>query len=61
MGVCIILFWVAMQLLQQTSPEAGHGRGLVFGQIYTQSGELVISTAQEGMLRKTNHGVKSRL
>lgn len=48
-------------LYVQTSPEAGHGRGLVFGQIYTQSGELVISTAQEGMLRKTNHGVKSRL
>jgi acyl-coenzyme A thioesterase 1/2/4 len=48
-------------LYVQTSPQAGHGRGLVFGQIYTQSGELVISTAQEGMLRKTDHGVKSRL
>ena len=33
------------------SPSANSGRGFVRGQIFNQKGELVASTAQEGLLR----------
>ncbi|KAI5070384.1 hypothetical protein GOP47_0014727 [Adiantum capillus-veneris] len=33
------------------SPRANNARGLVLGKIYTRSGELVVSTAQEGVIR----------
>lgn len=38
-------------LYVQDSPSAQGGRGLSFGKIFSQSGELVASVAQEGMLR----------
>lgn len=38
-------------LHRMTSPIASSERGLCFGHIYTQQGELVISTAQEGLMR----------
>ena len=34
------------------SPEARGGRGLVRGRLYTRSGALVASTAQEGLIRR---------
>lgn len=34
-----------------TSPNASGARGLVFGQFFTTSGELVASTGQEGLIR----------
>ncbi|GHE88709.1 acyl-CoA thioesterase II [Thalassotalea profundi] len=34
------------------SPTTGGGRGLVRGQIYTRTGELVASTMQEGVMRQ---------
>jgi acyl-CoA thioesterase II len=34
------------------SPAASGARGLVRGRIYTQAGELVASTAQEGLIRQ---------
>ncbi|MFO0679237.1 MAG: acyl-CoA thioesterase II [Polyangiaceae bacterium] len=34
------------------SPSASGARGLVRGRVYTESGELVASTAQEGLVRK---------
>lgn len=34
------------------SPTAGGARGFVRGQVFTQDGELVASTAQEGLLRQ---------
>ncbi|KAJ7531536.1 hypothetical protein O6H91_14G048000 [Diphasiastrum complanatum] len=36
------------------SPRANNARGLVFGHFYTQSGELVVSAAQEGVFKKLN-------
>ncbi|KAH8940344.1 hypothetical protein BDL97_15G084400 [Sphagnum fallax] len=41
-------------LYVQSSPCASNARGLVFGHIYTQSGQLVMSSSQEGMLRRVN-------
>ncbi len=38
-------------LYETTSPAAGGGRGLGFGRIYDQGGELLVSTAQEGLAR----------
>ncbi len=38
-------------LYVQESPSAQGGRGLSFGKIFSQAGELVASVAQEGMLR----------
>ena len=38
-------------LYAQDSPFAGGGRGLSRGSIYTQSGELIASVAQEGLMR----------
>lgn len=38
-------------LYVQESPSSQGGRGLSFGKIFSQSGELVASVAQEGMLR----------
>lgn len=35
------------------SPNAGGGRGFVRGEFYTQSGELVASATQEGLIRLT--------
>ena len=40
--------WV---LYEVYSPWAGNGRGLNFGRIYDQAGNLIASTAQEGMIR----------
>ena len=34
------------------SPSASGARGLVRGRVYTERGELVASTAQEGLVRK---------
>ena len=34
------------------SPSASNARGLVRGEIYNRQGELVASTAQEGLIRK---------
>ena len=34
------------------SPAAHGGRGLVRGRIYTRDGKLVVSTAQEGLIRR---------
>lgn len=38
-------------LYAQESPAASGGRGLTFGRIYTQDGQLLASTAQEGLIR----------
>lgn len=38
-------------MYQVNSPWAGNGRGLNFGRIYDTEGNLVASTAQEGMIR----------
>ncbi len=38
-------------LYAMESPNAGKGRGLSRGQIYTQKGKLVASVAQEGLIR----------
>ena len=40
-------------LYDQDSPAASGGRGFGRGCIYTRSGELVVSTAQEGLVRLT--------
>lgn len=34
------------------SPRASNARGLVLGKMFTRNGELVVSTAQEGVIRK---------
>jgi acyl-CoA thioesterase-2 len=34
------------------SPAAANGRGLVRGRVFTREGKLVVSTAQEGLIRK---------
>ena len=38
-------------LYDMESPRASAGRGLVNGRIFTQSGTLAVSVAQEGLLR----------
>jgi acyl-CoA thioesterase-2 len=38
-------------LYDQVSPFAGGGRGLALARVFTQSGELVASVAQEGLIR----------
>ena len=43
-------------LYDQDSPAASGGRGFGRGCIYTRSGELVVSTAQEGLVRLTQIG-----
>ena len=40
--------WLLYEIL---SPWAGNGRGLSFGRIYDRNGNLIASTAQEGMMR----------
>ncbi|KAI9308706.1 HotDog domain-containing protein [Cunninghamella echinulata] len=40
-------------LYDMFSPQAGEGRGLTFGRIYTKSGELIATTSQEGLIRLT--------
>ena len=42
-------------LYRLDSPSASGARGLSRGSVYTRSGQLVASTAQEGMLRARNH------
>lgn len=39
-------------LYDQHSPSASGGRGLVLAQVFTQSGELVATVAQEGLIRR---------
>jgi acyl-CoA thioesterase-2 len=39
-------------LYRQRSPRASGGRGLATGQIFTRSGELVVSVVQEGLIRR---------
>ncbi|MCO5603975.1 hypothetical protein L7F22_058132 [Adiantum nelumboides] len=46
------------------SPRVSNGRGLALGKIFTRSGELVVSTAQEGVIRmidKSKVKTKSKL
>lgn len=38
-------------LYDQHSPSASHGRGLSIARVFTESGELVASIAQEGLIR----------
>jgi acyl-CoA thioesterase-2 len=38
-------------LYDQHSPSATHARGLAIGSLYTRAGELVVTVAQEGLLR----------
>jgi hypothetical protein len=38
-------------LYDMDSPAASQGRGLAFGRFYTREGKLVVSTAQEGLIR----------
>jgi acyl-CoA thioesterase-2 len=38
-------------LYSQESPVAAGGRGLAWGQVFTESGELVVSVVQEGLIR----------
>jgi acyl-CoA thioesterase-2 len=38
-------------LYDQNSPSAQGGRGLAIGRVFTQSGELVATVAQEGLIR----------
>jgi acyl-CoA thioesterase-2 len=38
-------------LYAQESPTAASARGLAWGQVYTESGELVVSVVQEGLVR----------
>ncbi|HSZ38909.1 MAG TPA: acyl-CoA thioesterase II [Trebonia sp.] len=38
-------------LYAQESPSAAGARGLAWGQVYTESGELVVSVVQEGLVR----------
>jgi acyl-CoA thioesterase-2 len=38
-------------LYTHDSPSASGGRGFIRGSVYTQSGELVASVAQEGLIR----------
>jgi acyl-CoA thioesterase-2 len=40
------------------SPNAGGGRGFCRGQIFNQQGELVVSVAQEGLIRKLDLSAK---
>jgi acyl-CoA thioesterase-2 len=41
-------------LYAQDTPFAGGARGLARGQVFTQSGELVVSVMQEGLIRVTD-------
>jgi len=41
-------------LYSMKSPVAAHARGLSFGHIYHKDGELMISVAQEGLIRQRN-------
>jgi acyl-CoA thioesterase-2 len=38
-------------LYSQETPVAAGGRGLAWGQVFTESGELVVSVVQEGLIR----------
>jgi acyl-CoA thioesterase-2 len=38
-------------LYSQTSPSGSGGRGFATGSIFTRSGDLVVSVAQEGLIR----------
>jgi len=40
-------------LYAQETPIAAGGRGLAWGQVFTESGELVVSVVQEGLIRIT--------
>ncbi|MCK5837654.1 MAG: thioesterase family protein, partial [Desulfobacula sp.] len=40
-------------LYAMKSPNAGKGRGLNMGSIYTRDGRLVASVAQEGLMRSS--------
>ncbi|MGH3166082.1 MAG: acyl-CoA thioesterase II [Trebonia sp.] len=43
-------------LYAQESPSASGARGLAWGQVYTESGELVVSVVQEGLVRTRQDG-----
>ncbi len=43
-------------LYDQHSPTAHGARGLAFGSLYTEAGNLVVSVAQEGLVRFRRHG-----
>ncbi|KAI9243308.1 HotDog domain-containing protein, partial [Sporodiniella umbellata] len=40
-------------LYEMQSPRTNDGRGVVFGKIFTKEGKLVVTTAQEGVVRLT--------
>ncbi|KAI8979343.1 HotDog domain-containing protein [Mycotypha africana] len=42
------------------SPRTNHGRGVAFGKIYSSDGTLVVTTAQEGIVRLTEAEQKKR-
>ncbi|MEJ2662282.1 MAG: thioesterase family protein [Desulfobacteraceae bacterium] len=46
-------------LYAMESPNAGNARGLNNGRIYTRSGKLVASVAQEGLIRYHSSGGKT--
>ncbi|KAJ7357042.1 thioesterase-like superfamily-domain-containing protein [Mycena albidolilacea] len=43
-------------LYVMSSPAAGSGRGIVYGQLYTRKGKLVAATTQEGVVRADIRG-----
>ncbi|OIW01126.1 hypothetical protein TanjilG_25234 [Lupinus angustifolius] len=43
------------------SPSAYNARGIVSGQMFNQKGELLVSLMQEGLIRKANSAIKSKL
>ncbi len=42
------------------SPTAQGARGLARGQFFTRNGVLIANTAQEGLMRMTNHTTPSK-
>jgi acyl-CoA thioesterase II len=40
-------------LYDQSTPSTSNSRGLAYGTIYTQSGDIAISVMQEGLIRLT--------
>ncbi|KAK9762515.1 acyl-CoA thioesterase [Basidiobolus ranarum] len=48
-------------LYEMECPQTGGGRGLVFGRVYTADGKLVMSIAQEGLIRAGANPKKSKI
>lgn len=43
-------------LYSLSSPWSGHARGMSLGRMFTRDGRLVVSTAQEGLIRPLDAG-----